>query len=71
VRSGAGVIATNDNWEAPLAATFAQVSAFALPANSRDSALVVTLAAGQSYTVQVSGVANATGEALIEIYELP
>ena len=30
-----------------------------------------TLAAGRSYTVQVSGVNGTTGEALVEIYELP
>jgi N-acetylmuramoyl-L-alanine amidase len=64
-------LATNDNWEPSLAPVFAQVGAFALPAGSRDSAAVVTLAAGRSYTVQVSGVANAVGEALVEVYEVP
>lgn len=64
-------LAANDNWDASLAAVFAQVGAFALPAGSKDSAVVVTLAAGRSYTVQVSGVANAVGEALVEVYEVP
>ncbi len=59
----------NDNWDAGLAATFAQVGAFALPLNSRDAAVLVTLPAG-SYTVQVSGANNGTGEALVEIYEV-
>ena len=71
VRAGATLVASNDNWEAAVAATFAQVAAFALPANSRDAALVIALNAGASYTAQVSGVNNTAGEALIEIYELP
>ena len=33
-------------------------------------ALITTLAPG-SYTVQLSGVAGATGIALVEVYELP
>ena len=63
-------IAENDTWSPSLAATFATVGAFALPAGSLDAALVVTLNPG-GYTVQVSGVAGATGSALIELYELP
>ena len=63
-------ITENDTWSPSLAATFASVGAFALPAGSLDSALVVTLNPG-GYTVQVSGVAGATGSALIELYELP
>jgi hypothetical protein len=64
-------IATNDNWGggATLAAAFAQVAAFTLPANSRDAALVTTLAPG-NYTVQVSGVGGTTGVALVEVYEV-
>ena len=64
-------IAANDNWDAALAPTFAQVGAFALTAGSRDAAAIVTVNAAKSYTVQVSGVGDTTGEALIEIYELP
>ncbi len=60
----------NDSWAATLAATFATVGAFPLDTGSRDAALLTTLAPG-SYTVQVSGVNNGTGEALIEIYEVP
>jgi N-acetylmuramoyl-L-alanine amidase len=66
-----GRLAESDNWDPALAATFAQVAAFPLPAGSRDSALVLTLPAGRGYTAQVSGVNNATGEALVEVYELP
>ncbi len=69
-------LATNDNWSEPagssaataLAAT--QAGAFALPAGSRDSALVLTLAPG-AYTFQIAGVGNSTGVALVEVYTLP
>ena len=63
-------VAENDNWSPDLAATFASVGAFALPASSKDAALVTNLDAGKSYTVQVQGANGGTGEALIEIYEL-
>jgi hypothetical protein len=63
----------NDNWGGAdaLSASMAQVGAFALasPA-SRDAALVVTLEFG-NYSVEVSGVANTTGTALVEVYEVP
>ncbi len=69
------LFAANDNWAetgaVPARAAFSAAGAFDLPdAASRDAALVVTVPAG-TYTAQVSGVANTTGEALIEIYELP
>lgn len=77
--SGTEVIAENDNWGTPVGAaaasattltdTFAQAGAFALPAGGRDSALLVNLPAG-SYTLKVSGVANTTGTALVEVYDL-
>ena len=69
------LFAANDNWAetgaAPVRAAFASTGAFDLPdATSRDAALVVTVPAG-AYTAQVSGVGSTTGEALIEVYELP
>jgi hypothetical protein len=67
------VIASCDNWGGTdeLIKTFAQVGAFPLnDPNSKDSALLITLSPG-SYTAQVSGVNNATGVALIEVYEVP
>ena len=71
VYNSAGVKLTeDDNWDAALASTFTSVGAFQLQAGSRDAALVTTLPAG-SYTVQVKGADGGTGEALIEIYELP
>ena len=62
-------IAENDTWDPSLAATFAAAGAFPLPAASKDSALVLSLAPG-SYTLQVSGADGGTGEALVELYEL-
>lgn len=64
------LIATNDNWDGALAATFAAVGAFGLPVSSKDAALLVSLKAGSSYTVIVSGADGGVGEALVEIYEL-
>jgi hypothetical protein len=69
------LFAANDNWAetgvTPARAAFATAGAFDLPdANSRDAVLLVTLPGG-TFTAQLSGVANATGEAMIEIYDLP
>lgn len=65
-------IGDNDNWGggAALTAAFNSVGAFALPAASRDAALLVTLAPG-NYSVQVSGVGGTTGVAIVEVYEVP
>jgi hypothetical protein len=67
--------AANDNWSdsaesAAIAAAAASVGAFVLPAGSRDSVLLLTMAPG-SYTIQVSGASATTGTALVEVYELP
>ena len=79
------VIATNTGWgntstrgpstvqatiTAATAATFSQLGAFSINANSADCALVATLPPG-SYTAQVTGLNNTTGIALVEIYEVP
>lgn len=73
--SATSPISSNDNWgqassATQIAAAAASVGAFALPLESRDAVLLVTLPPG-SYTAQVSGVANTTGVALVEVYELP
>lgn len=70
---GDDVVAQNDNWgdqpgAAQLAPAMAAVGAFPLRAGSRDAALLLDLTPG-SYTVQVSGVGDATGVALVEVYE--
>jgi uncharacterized protein (DUF1800 family) len=67
-------IAANDNWETPnasaLTAAFTQAGAFPFASSSKDAALLVDLAPGGSYTIQVSGVGGATGASLIEVYDL-
>ncbi len=72
---GATTVAANDNWSAAanageVAAAAARVGAFALAPGSRDAALLATLTPG-GYTVQVVGVAGATGTVLVEVYEAP
>ena len=71
VFQGNTLLAQNDDWggAATLAAVATQVKAFALDANSKDAALLLTLPPG-NYTAQVSGVSNTTGVALVEIYEV-
>ena len=66
-------IRENNDWggTADLVAAFGAVGAFNLPAaTSKDAALLVSLSPG-GYSVQVSGVANTTGVALVEVYEAP
>lgn len=65
----------NDDWEvnvtgsaASVRAAFDQVFAFALPAGSKDAALVVALPSG-AYTASVSANGAASGTALAEIYD--
>lgn len=71
--AGGATLATNDDWggTAELSAAFAAVGAFALPANSRDSAIFRPAPGVNTgnYTVQVSGKADATGLVLAEIYD--
>lgn len=68
---------SNDDWgdggstqRNAIAAAAASVSAFELGTSSKDSALLVTLAPGL-YTAGVSGAANGTGIALVELYLVP
>lgn len=72
VHSGQTVVAENDNWsdtdEMDLAVR--QSGAYPLAHGSRDAALIVTLPPG-IYTAIGSGVGNTTGNALVEVYELP
>ncbi len=65
---GSATLATNDNWQAGDAATMAGAGAFALPAASKDAALVATLAAG-SYSAPVAATDNGSGVALLEVYD--
>lgn len=70
--NGTTKIFENDDWggDATMTSAFSSVGAFPLPTTSRDAALLVTLAPG-GYTVQVSGVGNTVGVALVEIYDVP
>lgn len=68
------LVASNDNWEqqaasAELVAATAKVGLGALPAGSRDAALLVELPPG-AFTIHAEGVDGATGVALIEIYRV-
>jgi hypothetical protein len=65
------VVAASDNWDAPLAPIFVQAGASTLGADSRDAAVVVTVAAGRNYTVIVRAGGGGDGEAMLEIFELP
>lgn len=68
--SAGGRVASNDDWAASLAPTFAEVGAFALLAGSKDAAFVVTVQSGL-YSVQLSTGDGVAGQGLIEVYELP
>lgn len=65
-------LGTNTGWESAtnavaITAAAASVGAFAFPAGSADSAMLMTVAPGV-YTAQVSGVGATTGVALVEVY---
>lgn len=64
-------LAANDNWDAALTSTFRATQAFLLTPGSKDAALIVTLPAGAGYSVQLSGADGGTGQALVEVYEVP
>lgn len=64
------VVATNDNWSPSLQPSFDLTGAFSISNLSLDAAIVLTLPPGQ-YTAQVSGADGGTGQAIVEIYELP
>ena len=62
-------LAQNDDWanDADVANAARRVQAFALPANSRDAALLVALPPG-SYTGQLTVAAHTAGHAMFELY---
>ncbi|MBL9186380.1 MAG: hypothetical protein JNK23_02770 [Opitutaceae bacterium] len=75
VNSAGATVAMNDDWSSSadkpaIAATALRAGAFALADPSKDSAVLLTLPPG-SYTALVSGSANTTGVALVEVYEVP
>lgn len=72
IYSGSTLVQRNDNWGGTSALTtaFTQAGATSLNAQSKDSAIELTLAPG-TYTATVYGNNNGTGVAQFEIYELP
>ncbi len=76
--SGA-TVASNNNWGTPVGAGAANATAistaasgagaFTFASGSRDSAVLADFAPG-SYTIQVSGVGDTTGVALVEVYDV-
>lgn len=83
-RSEVGLVAQNDDWTAPqalvghavpgsreeVAAAIRAAGAFAFSEASRDAAVVMTLSPG-AYSAVASGGGGQTGNALVEVYELP
>jgi hypothetical protein len=73
--SGGTQLGANTGWgtnsnATQIAAAFSQAGAFVLPSGSADSALLLSLSPG-AYTAEVSGLNNTTGNALIEVYQVP
>jgi hypothetical protein len=73
--SGGNVLAANAGWSTgPLASqiaeTAAAVGAFPLPSGGADCAALLDLPPG-GYTAQVSGIGGATGNGMVEVYEVP
>ncbi len=77
-QTGTTTFATNDNWgtavsggtaAATLSAAFTAAGAFPLTAGSADAAVLTNLSPG-NYTIQVSGVNNTSGVALVEVYDV-
>jgi hypothetical protein len=66
--SKGSAIASNDNWQDGTNATDIQRKKLS-PPNTLDSAIVLHLPAG-SYTAIVRGANGATGNALVEVYDL-
>ena len=65
--SNGGTVATNDDWKTSQQAVI--VATGVPPTDDRESAIVASLPSG-SYTAIVSGVANTTGDAVVEVYNL-
>jgi hypothetical protein len=63
-------VAENDNFSGAVDTLARTLGGFGFVPGARDAAILVSLPAG-GYTVQVSGLNNGTGEAIIEVYEVP
>jgi hypothetical protein len=72
--SGTRLVRSNTGWSNSgemegIRTAGSRAGAFPLNESSRDSAMLATVGAG-SYTVQLSGANNASGAALVEVYDL-
>jgi tetratricopeptide (TPR) repeat protein/sugar lactone lactonase YvrE len=65
------LIAANDNWPASLGSAFTLVQDFSLVAGSKDAAVLITVAAPGVYTAVIKSADGGSGEALVEVYEVP
>lgn len=63
-------IVENDDWDIALAPIFREAGATDLIEGSHDAAVVATVTAGRSYTIEVRRRDGASGDALIEIHVL-
>ena len=70
--AGSTKINESDDWggTSALTAAMTQVGAFAIPATSKDAALLATLQPG-SYSVRVSSPTGTAGLVIAEVYEVP
>jgi hypothetical protein len=73
--AGSTQTAENDNWSdatnaSAISTAATTVGASVLASGSKDAAILVTLQPG-IYSAKVSGIANTTGVALVEVYEAP
>lgn len=77
LNSAGAVVQTNEDWGTQVGGAAAvtaiqqattRLRTFPLPANSRDAVVLATLNPG-SYTVQARGAGNATGVAIVEVYD--
>lgn len=71
IATGGTQLAQNDDWSsdaAAVTAAVAKVGTLPFTAGSKDAAIVTTLLPG-AYTAQVMGKGNATGNALVEVFD--
>lgn len=73
VYTSGNLLTTNDDWSAAtnapdVASTASRVNAFPLSNGGKDAALLTSLAEGV-YTAQITGKADGTGVALVEVYD--
>src|SRR4029077_16902066 len=68
--SSGEIIASNDNWQTNVGATFIEDNGLA-PSDPSESAAVVANLAPGAYTVVVTGNNSTEGISLAEVYEIP